>query len=118
MKIAVGNAQDLRLALKSTERLRVDNPGVVDFRRPAIIVRLNGRGMTAFAPYQWIQFCDRKRVACNRARILNSEHFRWPSLRSEERRVGKESVSTCRSRWSPYHYIKKHKRQRRKKKIQ
>src|SRR3546814_12694455 len=23
--------------------------------------------------------------------------------RSEERRVGKECVSTCRSRWSPYH---------------
>src|SRR3546814_7918383 len=23
--------------------------------------------------------------------------------RSEERRVGKEGVSTCRSRWSPYH---------------
>src|SRR3546814_12932836 len=26
-----------------------------------------------------------------------------PSVRSEERRVGKEWVSTCRSRWSPYH---------------
>src|SRR3546814_13534494 len=24
-------------------------------------------------------------------------------VRSEERRVGKEGVSTCRSRWSPYH---------------
>src|SRR3546814_13462628 len=24
-------------------------------------------------------------------------------FRSEERRVGKECVSTCRSRWSPYH---------------
>src|SRR3546814_20710625 len=29
------------------------------------------------------------------------------SIRSEERRVGKECVSTCRSRWSPYHYKKK-----------
>src|SRR3546814_9020428 len=30
----------------------------------------------------------------------------WPEIRferSEERRVGKECVSTCRSRWSPYH---------------
>src|SRR3546814_3325383 len=26
-----------------------------------------------------------------------------PELRSDERRVGKECVSTCRSRWSPYH---------------
>src|SRR3546814_13624133 len=27
--------------------------------------------------------------------------------RSAERRVGTECVSTCRSRWSPYHYKKK-----------
>src|SRR3546814_12574551 len=27
--------------------------------------------------------------------------------RSEERRVGKECVSTCRSRWAPYHKKKK-----------
>src|SRR3546814_11928081 len=29
--------------------------------------------------------------------------FPLASKRSEERRVGKECVSTCRSRWSPYH---------------
>src|SRR3546814_20274766 len=29
------------------------------------------------------------------------------TMRSEERRVGKECVSTCRSRWSPYHETKK-----------
>src|SRR3546814_17310340 len=29
--------------------------------------------------------------------------FTWHPYRSEERRVGKECVSTCRSRWSPYH---------------
>src|SRR3546814_13141869 len=28
-------------------------------------------------------------------------------IRSEERRVGKEGVSTCNSRWSPYHEKKK-----------
>src|SRR3546814_19566915 len=28
------------------------------------------------------------------------------AARSEERRVGKECVSTCRSRWSPYRYTK------------
>src|SRR3546814_8449351 len=27
----------------------------------------------------------------------------FEALRSEERRVGKECVNTCRSRWSPYH---------------
>src|SRR3546814_18666117 len=29
-----------------------------------------------------------------------------PDFRSEERRVGTESVSKCRSWWSPYHYKK------------
>src|SRR3546814_16507421 len=29
------------------------------------------------------------------------------AIRSEERRVGKECVSTCRSRWSRYHSTKK-----------
>src|SRR3546814_16114594 len=29
--------------------------------------------------------------------------FSANQARSEERRVGKECVSTCRSRWSPYH---------------
>src|SRR3546814_16147578 len=33
--------------------------------------------------------------------------------RSEERRVGKEWVSTCRYRWSPAHSQKKHKKHRR-----
>src|SRR3546814_13690616 len=30
----------------------------------------------------------------------------FEAARSEERRGGKECVSTCRSRWSPYHYKK------------
>src|SRR3546814_16033455 len=31
------------------------------------------------------------------------EPFSLLNMRSEERRVGKECVSTCRSWWSPYH---------------
>src|SRR3546814_18822740 len=34
---------------------------------------------------------------------LLASPFPWSLIRSEERRVGKECVSTCRSRWSPYH---------------
>src|SRR3546814_13206001 len=34
--------------------------------------------------------------------VLHSTE-RIGAKRSEERRVGKECVSTCRSRWSPYH---------------
>src|SRR3546814_20550043 len=35
--------------------------------------------------------------------ILNRCMYLREGDRSEERRVGKECVSTCRSRWSPYH---------------
>src|SRR3546814_12817491 len=42
------------------------------------------------------------------AEIINAGDFHFGFegngwVRSEERRVGKECVSTCRSRWSPYH---------------
>src|SRR3546814_6132977 len=35
--------------------------------------------------------------------FISRHRSRRRSWRSEERRVGKECVSTCRSRWSPYH---------------
>src|SRR3546814_13481039 len=44
-----------------------------------------------------------RREALSRGSLLPAER-----RRSEERRVGKECVSTCRSWWSPYHYNKKH----------
>src|SRR3546814_12245809 len=46
----------------------------------------------------------RPKSACPWARRTAPPDFR--ASRSEERRVGKECVSTCRSRWSPYHYKK------------
>src|SRR3546814_1585860 len=45
-------------------------------------------------------------VACILDRPRHSEiiaKVRAAGARSEERRVGKECVRTCRSRWSPYH---------------
>src|SRR3546814_8488680 len=38
-----------------------------------------------------------------RHRHEHGAQFEHAAERSEERRVGKECVSTCRSRWSPYH---------------
>src|SRR3546814_12627363 len=40
-------------------------------------------------------------------RALGAERLAEGVERSEARRVGKEGVSTCSSRWSPYHYKKK-----------
>src|SRR3546814_14605767 len=50
------------------------------------------------APVQstWISQGKAKAAAFSRKSTKNLE-------RSEERRVGKECVSTCRSRWTPYH---------------
>src|SRR3546814_15688623 len=42
---------------------------------------------------------QRLKEAAEKAKIELSS----ATSRSEERRVGKECVSTCRSRWSPYH---------------
>src|SRR3546814_14305907 len=46
-------------------------------------------------------------VSCVYAILIGLLVERQLTLRSEERRVGKECVSTCRSRWSPYHSKKK-----------
>src|SRR3546814_16394107 len=48
-----------------------------------------------------------KRFLCKALRGL--KHWETPATlnRSEERRVGNECYSTCRSRWSPHHKKKK-----------
>src|SRR3546814_18223828 len=43
------------------------------------------------------------RALTRRVRDLGAPHATIVHFRSEERRVGTECVSTCRSRWSPYH---------------
>src|SRR3546814_15586457 len=47
------------------------------------------------------------RAGLCRERFVGLDHVHrvelQPCARSEERRVGKECVSTCRSRWWPYH---------------
>src|SRR3546814_2937242 len=48
-------------------------------------------------PFEQAPCCRR----CMFGRVINWGLTR--QIRSEERRVGKECVSTCRSRWSPYH---------------
>src|SRR3546814_13109124 len=68
----------------------------------------------------WVRNCDDGSVeglACGEATAIDAlrewlQHgpatARVETLtRSEGRRGGKEGVSTCRSRWAPYHYKKK-----------
>src|SRR3546814_20541164 len=50
-----------------------------------------------------IEGLDRAIIRGLQARNLAQAEIALLPERSEERRVGKECVSTCRSRWSPYH---------------
>src|SRR3546814_15501041 len=58
----------------------------------------------------FVMLADRISALSNANRLQILEWLKHPARyfgRSEERRVGKECVSTCRSRWSPDHYKKK-----------
>ena len=48
----------------------------------------------------WPEQAIRANVYAQISYVLNRVFTEW---RSEERRVGKECESECRSRWSPYH---------------
>src|SRR3546814_14992756 len=46
---------------------------------------------------------DLQDILVESAKERDADQFRRVDERSEERRDGTECVSTCRSRWSPYH---------------
>src|SRR3546814_19088662 len=67
----------------------------------------NGNAQTANTARFTIVLKPREERALTASQIINRlrpevAKVQGASLRSEERRVGKECVSTCRSRWSPY----------------
>src|SRR3546814_14735434 len=53
--------------------------------------------------HQPIEHVMRLRMIPNLDVYRPADAVETAECRSEERRVGKECVSTCRSRWSPYH---------------
>src|SRR3546814_20529822 len=69
-----------------------------------IIGRGEHRLLEGLPGVEFIEYDKRSGIAGMRAvrRQLAGRRFA-ALLRSEERRVGKECVSTCSSRWSPYH---------------
>src|SRR3546814_18051039 len=68
--------------------------------RPALLVAVIFRGLDALRVFDVIYV-----LTGNAAATASMSVYARQQLveRSEERRVGKACVSTCRSRWSPYH---------------
>ena len=66
----------------------------------AIVSLRNGDKRLRFE--ELVQLTNRAEAAENRLR-LPIQSLQIGLIRSEERRVGKECPSKCRSRWSPYH---------------
>src|SRR3546814_19214956 len=67
------------------------------------VVRHQLDAVRCFGDVQRVAFADAQ--ACEQ--FLGQQHAGRIADRSEERRVGKECVSTCRSWWSPSHSKKK-----------
>ena len=62
--------------------------------------------LTGYNPAQLAAVIDQKKdfeTFFGEAPALNPNVGKITGVRSEERRVGKECVQPCRSRWSPYH---------------
>src|SRR3546814_6590191 len=55
------------------------------------------------------------KTICGQEAHYEATPWFWSNQRSEERRGGKECVSTCRSRWSTYNKKKKNKQSRQQK---
>src|SRR3546814_14603902 len=63
----------------------------------AVVQLEDGQSMTETEVRQWVA------DGLAAFKVPTYVDIQSENLRSEERRVGKECVSTCRSRWSPYH---------------
>src|SRR3546814_13351782 len=98
----------LSLASRPTTVDRLTSESVADDLRFSALPYIWQMGLDAF-PFGWGagSFVTAYKVVepdhLLSQNYLNHAHNDLLEIRSEERRVGKECVSTCRSRWSPYH---------------
>src|SRR3546814_15675566 len=93
--LGVNTSKTFSLIETGEELARGDEPSPT---RSSVLVRLS---------HSHIRIGTFQRIAFERDKDMMTKLVEYCLARSEERRVGKECVSTCRSRWSPYHY-KKH----------
>src|SRR3546814_12877752 len=97
-----GLADDCEITLEA-------NPNSVEVANFAALARAGVNrvsiGVQSFDP-QILEFLGRAHSGDEARMAIAAAQMHFPRVsfdRSEERRVGKECVSTCRYRWSPYH---------------
>src|SRR3546814_16192653 len=99
-------SRDTRLAISSIGPLPRTNPEVMLLKGIALsrdgAPDLGERLITKARDAARSPLKERAELALVKAQ-LDANTLPLGQARSEERRVGKECVSTCRSRWSPYH---------------
>src|SRR3546814_8146608 len=102
-------AYEMRISDWSSDVCSSDLLGPARMRREIMQCQEVLRAITGRAP-RWFRavvghanpFVSAPLRDCGLARVAWDARA-FDAVRSEERRVGKECVSTCRSRWSPYH---------------
>src|SRR3546814_20767274 len=87
-------------------RIGVERLGIVKPSEGRDLVHVEAHGLAVEAPSHG-EILEVERAHAASSVPVSGRRRRnvvvWNFARSEERRVGKECVSTCRSRWAPYH---------------
>src|SRR3546814_18548234 len=100
----LGNPFDLSEVMRVAEKYDL---WVVEDCCDALGATYGGRNVGTFGDIGTLSFYPAHHITMGEGGAVFTDKPRLKrvieSMRSEERRVGKECVSTCRSRWSPYH---------------
>src|SRR3546814_20558380 len=82
---------------------RTDEAYIMAGKNQHVVPHANGWAVRGAGNSRATSVHETQRETAEEARAIAQSQSSELLIRSEERRVGKACVSTCRSRWSPYH---------------
>src|SRR3546814_16174542 len=100
---ALGNGERIFITAKLPDYIRVGGDDLIE-KYLFLTTSHDGSGSitAAFTPIRIVCANTLNAAMHRKSNTIKIRHTSG-AKRSEERRVGKACVSTCRSRWSPYH---------------